>query len=167
MGGGKRSKRYKKTEEKILAVFLDEPRCSMCKLAKKAGIARSTFYTHHHSGKLIILDCEEEILKRYSDFIKKRLQKNLKALYLDTLLFIIKNRQVFEIFFEFGDREIIIKMLFNLQPKFGMSDRLFRIYVAEITEIIFEWGERGFLEGEIEEVLCDIKKLRKVESAVF
>lgn len=169
MGGKKRSKRYKKTEEKILAVFFAEPQCPMWKLAKKAGIARSTFYTHHHSARLIIPDYEKDILERYSKSIKKKLQKDvgLKNLYLDTLLFIVKNRQIFGIFLEFGNREIIIKMLSILRLKIEIPDKLFRIYIAEVTEIIFEWGERGLLEGEIEEVLCDIKKLRKVESAVF
>jgi AcrR family transcriptional regulator len=157
MGGG--SRRYKKTEEAILTVFFDNPSCTINKLAKKAGIARSTFYTHHHSARDVSLDLECDILENYLAEIKRRLKMNdiyIKSLYLDTLIFITKNRQFFKMF---NNREVVRKMLFELRQKVREPEKIFRIYISEVTEIIFEWGERGFMEEEIEKVLADIMYL--------
>ena len=157
--GGTRDCRYKKTEEKILTVFFNKPRCKMCKLARKIGIARSTFYTHHHSVHEIIPDYEREILTEYGTMIKKKLKKKnvgIKILYFDTLIFILKNRQAFEMFLKFEDREVIIKMILRLKPKIKEPEKVWRICVSELAEIIFEWGERGFSEREIEKMIGDM-----------
>ncbi len=157
MGGG--SRRYKKTEEAILAVFFDNPNCTMQKLARKAGIARSTFYTHHHSAREVLPDLECNILEKYLAEIKRRLKMNdiyIKSLYLDTLIFISRNRQFFRMF---DNREMVRKMLFELRQKVREPEKIFRIYISEVTEVIFEWGERGFVEEEIEKVLADIMYL--------
>lgn len=158
-GWGKRNQRYKKTEEKILAVFFSGSGCTMQKLAKRAGIARSTIYTHHRSMKQIIPDCEKMILEEYEVIVGKKLRKNttdLRKLYLDTLIFIVKNRQVFEMIFKFEKRDIVMKMLLKLRPKIREQEKIFRICIAEVAEIIFEWGERGFPEREIEKILSEV-----------
>ena len=159
MGGGIKDSRYKKTEEKFLAVFFDNPNCTMKQLAQKAGVAHSTIYTHHHSIHEIVPDCERGVLAEYEKIIGEKLQvKNvkLKTLYFDMLIFIVKNRQVFEMFVKFGDREVVMKMILKLEPKIKMPKKMLRICVAEITEIIFEWGERGFSEEEIEKVFVNM-----------
>lgn len=157
-----KDRRYKKTEEKILTVFFDVPDCTMQQLAKRAGVGRSTLYTHHHSIRRIIPDYEKEILKKYNIEIEKKMKiKNvgIKTLYLDTLIFIIKNKQIFEMFLKFEDREIVVKMVLKLKPRIIVSEKALRICIAEIAEIIFEWGKRGFSENEIEEVLFDMMYL--------
>lgn len=157
-----RDHRYKKTEEKILAVFFDNPNCTMWQLAKKVGVARSTIYTHHHSIREIVVDCKRDVLMEYEKIMGKRLRMRnveLKIIYLETLIFIVKNRQIFGIFVKFGDREVVMKMILKLEPKIKMPEKILRICVAEITEIIFEWGERGFSEQEIEKVLGDVMYL--------
>lgn len=96
-----KNKQYKKTERKILAVFFDNLEYTMRQLAKKAGVARSTIYTHHHSVREIVPDCEKIILAEYEMSVDKKLQTRkvqIKMLYLDMLVLIVKNRQVFEIF---------------------------------------------------------------------
>lgn len=160
--GGAKDCRYKKTEEKILAVFFKHPECTMWELAKKAGIARSTIYTHHCSVRQIIPNCEKRILEEYSMIIGKKM-RNAKVglLYLDMAVFIAKNRKIFEMFLKFSGREIIIKMILILEPKINEPEKVFKIYCSEVVEVIFEWGERGFEQGEIEKVLADIMYLTR------
>lgn len=157
-----RSRRYKKTEEKILTVFFEHPEYTMSQLAEESGIARSTIYTHHHSVRQIIPDCEKIILKEYNLTIKKKLKKNkleIKVLYLEMLIFIFRNREVFEIFLKFDDRDIMIKMVLMLGPKIKEPEKILRVFASEVAEIIFEWGERGFLEGEMTKTFSDIMYL--------
>ena len=160
--GGMSDHRYKRTEEKFLAVFFDNPNCTMRQLADKAGIAYSTVYTHHHSILEIIPDCEKNILAEYELVIEKRMKNEkigLKMLCLEMLIFMVKNQQIFGIFVKFGNRGVVMEMILKLGPKITVSDRVLRICAAEITEVIFEWGERGFSENEIGKVLADIMYL--------
>lgn len=152
--GGKKNCRSKKTEGAILAVFFNHPDYTMCQIAKKAGIARSTIYTHHHSVRQIIPDCEKYILAEYKQILKKNAE--IKILYFNILIFILKNRQFFEIFLKFSDREVLIEMISCLKFRFDVPERNFQIYAAEVVEIIFEWGKSGFLETEIDETVSDI-----------
>lgn len=157
-----KDRRYRKTEGTILEVFFGEAgnNITMKKLAELAGLPRSTMYVHHHAIKEIIPDYERYVLLEYIINIKKKLKNpELKFLYLDLLLFIIRNRNIFEMFLKFGDREILVKMLEELKMVVGGSDRVFRIFVSEVIEIIFEWGREGFPEDELEKVLTDIMYL--------
>ena len=151
--GGMRDCRYKKTEEKILAVFFDARYDTMRQIVKKAGVARSTIYTHHHSVMRILPDWEDYILKEYQASLRRRD-------YLEMLIFILNHQKYFEVFLKFSDREIIIKMIFMMwdvkKPR-----RFIRILASEITEVIFEWGEQNFSKNEIEKVLYDITYLAK------
>lgn len=66
-----KDQRFRKTEEKILAVFLDGDFDTMGQIAKKIGVARSTVYIHHHTIREILSDWEEYILVEYSSRMKK------------------------------------------------------------------------------------------------
>lgn len=159
---GRRNRRYKKTEGAILAVFFDNPNCTMRQLAKRAGVARSTIYTHHHSVREIVSDCEKIILAEYEIVVDEKMRAKkveIRILYLDMLVLIIKNRQIFEIFLKFDDREVVMKMVLKLKPKIKESEKILRICASEITEIIFEWGKRGFAKKEVEKVLSDMMYL--------
>lgn len=153
MGGMTKDRRYQKTEGKILSVFFDMKYNTMLQIAKKAGVARSTIYTHHHSVMKILPDWEEYILEEYYLYIEKKS-------YFEMLIFILRYQKFFEVFLKFGDREIIMKMIFITwgirKPK-----KVSRILASEISEIIFEWGEDGFSRSEIEKVLFDIRYLVK------
>ena len=143
--------RYKKTEEKLLSVFFDARFETMREIAKRAGVARSTIYTHHHKIMEIIPDWEEYILKEYGLFLEK-------GSYFEMLVFILKHQKYFEVFLKFGDREIIIKMIFKMW-RVENSEKIYKILASEISEIIFEWGEKGFSKKEIENVLANINYL--------
>ena len=158
--------RYRKTEEAILRAFFTAKQDStMKKLAKEAGIGRSTIYTHHHAIREIVPDYEKYILTEYRTTMRKSLRAKTppKTLYLNTLLFIIRNRKIFKMFVKFNDRKILFKMLEILRPHIEASahfprnsEKIFKIYASETTEIIFEWGEHGFPDDKLEKVLSDI-----------
>lgn len=151
--GGARDCRYKKTEEKLLSVFFEARYDTMRQIAKKAGVARSTIYAHHHSVMKILPDWEAYILREYGLFLKK-------GSYFEMLVFILKYQKYFEVFLKFENREIIIKMIFEI---WGIKkpEKVLKILASEIAEVIFEWGEMGFSKSEIEEVLADINYLVK------
>ena len=156
MGEKMKDRRYKKTEEKILTVFFDEDFKTMREIAKRAGVARSTIYTHHHKMMEIMPDWEEYILAEYQLMIREKMEvKSARSLYFEMLVFILKNRKFFEVFLRFRNREVLVKMIFSMWDTEN-SRRILRIAASEITEIIFEWGERGFSKKELEEVLADI-----------
>lgn len=151
--GGMRDCRYKKTEEKILSVFFDVRYSTLEQIAKKAGVPRSTFYMHHHSVMKILPDWEAYILEEYRLIIKR-------GTYFEMLIFILKNRRFFEVFLKFKDREVVMEMIFSLW-NIEKNRKNLRILASEIVEVIFEWGEKGFPENEIERVLSDILYLVK------
>jgi hypothetical protein len=159
MQRGMKDKRYKKTEEKMLSVFFVYPDYTMRQLAKKAGVGRSTAYFHHSSVRRIVPDCEKYVLIEYRRVFKK--DADIKKIFFDLLIFVLKNRKFFELFLKFNDREILIEMLSFLRPYFRGSEKCFRIYVAEVTEVVFEWGRGGFSEDKISGALSDIMYLTR------
>ena len=95
-------RRYRKTEETILRVFFDENQkgISMQKMAKKAGLGRSTMYTHHHAIREIIPDYERYMLVEFQTIERRKMRvKNtqLRSLYLDLLFHLSKILQPWEI----------------------------------------------------------------------
>ena len=162
-----KDRRFRKNEGMIVKVFVKKKGdLTARKIAKETGLSRSTVYEHHHAMKEIIPDYERYILGEYSLAIRKRMRRKnvpLKALYFDTLLFILRNRKIFEMFLKFNDKEIVVRMVGKMKSKIVGSQRLpknsdgmFRIYAVEVAEVIFGWGERGFSEEELSRVLNDI-----------
>lgn len=171
MEKGMRNKRYRRTEGKILGVFFVENKkgTTIGKMAKKAGISRATMYTHHRAIREVIPDYRRYILEEYSRLVRKKMRKKnlpLKAVYFETLFFILRNRKIFEMLIEFGDVEALARILEKIRPKIIASARIpksakkvFRVYMSEVIEIIIEWRESGFSEEKIEEVLSNIMYL--------
>ena len=165
--------RFRKNEETIIKVYRAEYKNEITtkKLAKEAGVCRATMYFHHRSTKEILPDYRKYLLVQYSRGLKSKINKEnilIKTLFLDVLLFIVKNKNIFEMFLQFGDKSVLEKMLWKLKPRIvdftgisEQSDKSFRIFVSEAIEIIVEWGEKGFSEMEIERVLGDIMYLAK------
>ena len=166
-----KDRRFRKNENLILDIFISEKGSNVTtkKIAKKAKLGRATIYFHHRAVAAIIPDYEKYILASFSASIKKRLlQKNaqLKILYLDMLVFILRHKKIFKMFLKFDDRKIINQMIHRLENKIRnfsrlseKSTRIWKIYVGEITEVIFIWGRAGFPENKLTEVLSDIMYL--------
>ena len=173
MERGMRDRRYRKTEEAILTAFFDEYKkgSTMRRLARRIRVGRSTMYTHHHAIREVIPDYERYILNRYRQCIRKKSQARgveIKSLYLETLVFIYKNRKFFEVFLNFEDRKVVIKMLGVLEKNLveymrlpSDVEKVLAVYKAEVVELIFEWGRTSWPEDELEKVLADIMYLTK------
>lgn len=166
-----KNRRFFKNENLILDIFIREYKNGITtkKIAKKAKLSRSTIYVHHHAIKEIIPDYERYILSLFSSTIKKKLHRrstHLKTLYLEMLLFILRNKKIFKMFIKFDDREIIVKMIGKLNSKIistvrlpKSSKKILKIYAGEVAELIFAWGRADFPKNELERVLSDIMYL--------
>ena len=161
------NKRFKKTEEAILRIFFEEKDyISICKMAERAGIARSTVYKHHRTVWNIASDYENYILAKYKTVIgrpDKLKYAKLKNLYRGTLVFILQNRQIFKVFIKSGRRDVFEKMIFLLKLKIesasGLpknSGRVFKIYTSEVVTLLVEWGLGEFQDNEMEKLLVNI-----------
>lgn len=171
MERGMRNKRYRRTEDKILRVFFVENKkgTTLSKMAKKVGVARATMYAHHRTVREVIPDYRRYMLVEYDRLVRRKIRKRnltLKTTYFETLLFILRNKRVFRMLIEFGDVETLVGILRKIKPKIESSIRLpkgsekvFRVYISEIIEIIVEWGESGFSETKMDEMLSNIMYL--------
>ncbi|MDO4752872.1 MAG: TetR/AcrR family transcriptional regulator [Candidatus Saccharibacteria bacterium] len=166
-----KNRRFRKNEEAIIDVFLNDYKkgITVQKMAKKAGLGRTTIYIHHHATREIISDYHKYILAQYRKEIQKKLKKRdvpLKMLYFDMLIFILRNKKIFGMFLQFGNRDILMDMIKKMELKIVKfarlpknSEKILGIYVSEVVELIFEWGKRGFSERELESILKDIMYL--------
>lgn len=164
------NKRFRKTEEAILKVFF-EGNYYMCakEVAEKAGVSRATVYNHHRVIKEILQDYEKYILRKYRRMIRKVTKDKgtrLARIYLRFLLFMVKEKKIFRMLIKNGRRAALEKMMFEIKIKIvnyaGLpknSEKIFRIYVNEVTGLMVEWGQSGFMEVEIENLLRDIMYL--------
>ena len=120
------NRRFKRTEEAILRTFFEEDVFIGTKdMAKKAGVARSTFYHHHRTVREIVPDYKRYIMRKYSYMVRKLNNKtDLKIVFERMMIFIIQNRQVFEILLKTGDNSIIMNMLELLRPKIVRHTKL-------------------------------------------
>ena len=164
-----KDRRFFRNENLILDIFVCNSNITTKKIAKKAKLSRSTIYVHHHAIKEIIPDYERYILSSFSFAIKKKLHQktvHLKSLYLEMLLFVLRNKKIFKMFIKFDNREIIVKMVGKLESKIigtlrlpQKSQKIFKVYASEITEVIFAWGHAGFPEDKLNQTLSDIMYL--------
>ena len=105
------NRRFKQTEEKILKVFFEGKANSLCKLAKMAGIARTTVYLHHHRVSSIPSDYQHYILYIYKRALKRRTDLGIEKLFEKILLFVIQNKAFYKVVIANGEVSVIRKML--------------------------------------------------------
>ena len=158
--------RFRKTEEAIIRVFFNcGGKVTLAEIANEIGVARSTIYRHHRSIREIMADYREYIVEKYNSVMSVLLKRNarLRKIYAQMLIFIVQNRNVFLILFRDGDREVLINFIESLKPKIIKTaklprncDKIFLIYTREIIALMERWGESGFKEDGIDEILLDI-----------
>lgn len=166
-----RNRRFFNNEQAIFIAyykFKDYP--SAKKLARIAGVSRSTLYRHHKKIQLISSDYEDYLLKNYRKTIKRFLKNNssLKNIYLRTLVFISSNREVFKALFRENHKDIIKKMINSIKPKIltewhlsGNLDKIYGIYANEVLAIMEIWHKANFSNQTLESALSDILYLTK------
>ena len=167
-----KDKRFKKTEEAILRVFFEtKDYISIKSLAMKIGVARSTIYGHHRAMREILPDYRRYILKKYERMIRKMINKKeteIKILYINILLFILRDKKIFKVFLKNGDKAIFEEMILKIKPmvetEMGLpknSEKLYKVFVSEIGTLIEWWGNEGFNEDDMNAVLSDMLSLTK------
>lgn len=163
-------KRFRKTEEAILKVFFEDGYYMCAKeVAERAGVSRATVYNHHRVIREILQDYEKYILRKYRRMIRKVTKDKgtrLVRIYLRVLLFMVKEKKIFGMLIKNGRRTVLETMLFEIKTRIvnyaGLpknSEKMFKIYVNEVTGLMVEWGRSGFMETEIENLLKDIMYL--------
>ena len=90
----------------------------------------------------------------------------MRMLYRNLLLFILQNAEVMQILIQNGERAVVREMVEELVPKAERtmrlpknSDKILRVYVEEVTEIIWIWLTSGGEVGEVERITGQIMEL--------
>ena len=162
-----RNRRFRKTEEAILRVFFEEDvYIGVEEMAKRVGVARTTIYNHHKAVREIVMDYKKYILRKYDRALKKQMtKKKLKTneIYMQMLLFIIRNKTIFRIILRDGGQKIFAEMVMKnraaLMRRMGLPinyEKVFLIYVGEVVALLEKWAKEGFEEAGIEIVVKDL-----------
>lgn len=165
-----KNRRFKRTEEKILEAYF-EGECTLCGLAKRIGVARTTVYFHHHRIASIPVDYQHYILYIYKKAltrIEKSSDLKIESVFEITLFFILQNKELFQVALRTGDTLVYRKMMIMLRPLIieairlpKNSKRMFNVYAVSVAELLDEWGKSGFKEAEMKELLKNILFLTK------
>lgn len=158
------NKRFLKTEQAIFVTYCKFRDCpSAKKLAKMAGVSRSTIHRHHQSAHSIPRNYEEFLLRSYTRAISSLLKKPrtpLKILFLRTFAFISNHGDTFTVLFSKGRKEIVGQILKKLKPRIISSwhhrnnlDQIFSIYEKEIIGVIELWSKHDFAASMLEDSL--------------
>lgn len=158
-------KRYQKTEEQMLRLFfIYGDTITVERMAEIIGVSRSTIYRHHKSLKELI----EYYIKKVVDECGEFCNDDTRKLCTDLLIYIIKNREVFLVFYKMRDSRALLAVLEmnenSLMEYAGYKQRVtkvFNIYKYEVLAVINIWGENGFSRDDFDVVLNDILFLTK------
>lgn len=164
------NKRFRKTEEAILEAFFKcEGGIETNRMAHKARVARATVYYHHAAVREILPDYKKYIIGKYGRIMRPILEKSqvrMRNIYLMNLTFIVAHRRIFLIFMKVRDREVMWEMINRLRGRVERfarlpknSEEMFRVYRGEIIELLEGWGERGFGEEEMPDMLDKVMYL--------
>ena len=166
------NKRYRETEYAIFHTFYRLKDCyNANRIAKAAGISRTTLFRHHKRVQAISSDYEDFLIIIYARTIKRFLCRDitLKKLFFRTLIFIISNKLVITALIQDGHQSVIKKMLEILKPRIiaewhlsGDSDKMYSVYANSILGVIETWSKHGFTERSIGQVLSDILYLTSI-----
>lgn len=170
------NRRFRKTEDAICKIFMRGTKKGISEAARSAGRPRSTFYYHHQSQDKILADYRRYILRKYNRLIRRisGSKADLKDMYLQLLMFILREKPVFLMFSKMGERKIFCQMVETLQPKIervvGASnheERVFDLYRAGMVTVLETWGSDGFLEEDMNRALTNMMTVTKEVKGEF
>ena len=158
-------RRYQKTEEQILRLFfVYGDTITIERMAKMLGVSRSTIYRHHKSLKEMINFYTKKVMNECKGFCNE----NAKRFYADLLIYIIKNKETFLMFYKMRDWRAFLSILeMNesvLTENAGYKQRVkkvFNIYKYEVVAVMNAWGEKEFNRDDFDVVLNDVLFLTK------
>ena len=166
------NKQFFRNENAIFIAFYklcDRPEAK--RIAKYAGVSRSTLYRHHRSIYEIPQDYEDYLVGIYTKKMKKFLSKDditIKSFYLRMLIFISANREVISVLFKEGHKGIITRMIKLIKPQIidlwyssGDTEKMFSVYQNAILGVIESWSQQDFSGTHLDQVLSDILYLTK------
>lgn len=170
------NRRFRRTEDAIIKAFFECGQYAAAeKIARRAGVARSTIYYHHQAVSEILPNYKKYIIKSYTRMIGKLLkqkQAKMKQVFLSLLTFIMRNRSIFMIFAKAHDTEVMRTMVERLRSKVESfarlpknSEQTFQIYKGEIVALLEKWGEQGYREKEMPTMLGNMMYLTETARA--
>lgn len=170
------NRRFRKTEDAIMRAFFECGQYAEAeKIARRAGVARSTIHYHHRAVGEILPNYKKYIIKSYTQAIGRvlrRKQVRMKQVFLTLLTFMTRNKGIFMIFARVHDAEVMRTMVERLRIKVESfarlpknSEKMFRVYKGEIVAVLERWGEFGYKENEMAGVLGDMMYLTETMRA--
>ena len=139
-------------------------------ISRRAKINPSTFYRHHQNVHQIIPDLEHFLYQNYLKMMRGFLNRpdiDVRTLYLQTLVFVLQNRNWFQIIEAHDNGRLLEQMIYLLIPKISAiynfpsnNPAISRIFAKDIATIIEIWVESEFKAKETE-VLSDMLYLTK------
>ena len=162
-------KRFRETEEQILRLFFERNgNVTIGEMARAIGVSRATIYRHHHSIDEIVSDYSRTLLEKCKVKCDGFSEKQVRRFFLELLLFIVKNKLVFMMFFSVKNRNVLMGILVNNKEMIlksagftGRADKAFNIYCGEVLAVIQMWSEDGLSWEGMSTALEDILFLTK------
>ena len=173
MGGVKNEQdlRYRKREKRIFGALIrivkrEEYAMTVrpSRVYREAGVSRSTFRRHYRQVGEILEKKDKELLREF----KKVASGDLKTAWRKTLIFIVKNREVFEMKFVKTDDRLLRKMVEYLDKKLNFGwmrygvrtrSRIFEMFYAEVVGVMNIWVKEGMKIEDIERMAVELAHL--------
>ena len=152
----------------------DEKEIDMEYITVTAKISRATFYRHHRAAHLIMDDYAELVRMWVREKVCEKLERDepeecLKKLFFELVLFIYKNRVLFDYFYRQEYVRVYALILGELRPIVARAWRewlveLYDIYAGEVMGVLGRWARGGYSEQGITRVLEHILFLTETAS---
>ena len=163
--------RYQKREKKIFGALIrivkkEEYAMTVrpSRVYREAGVSRSTFRRHYREVGEILEKKDEELLREFRSITGG----DLKTAWRKTLIFIAKNREVFEMKFAKTDDRLLRRMVEWLDRKLGFGWgrygarvrlRIFEMFYAEVVGVMNIWAKEGMKIEGIEKMATELAHL--------
>lgn len=159
-----KDKRFLETEKAIFRSVTEGKAEKIEDVMVAAKISRATFYRHHRAVHLIERDYEDLVEEWVRELMRN--EEDLRKMYFQMLLFVYKNREVFQYFLMRENvraylvlmREMRLAILGVWQTARWMEP-VYEIYAGEVIGVLIRWGRGGYEKETMTRVLDNIMYL--------